>query len=96
MSQTQAAATKNTAGTVSGFKVTMMSLLGLVVAALALREVALVYMMVLVPSAVGIVVGIAVGALDLTPEGEALSLPIVTAIALVADIGAILVVIFFL
>lgn len=96
MSQTTTAGPKETAGTVTGFKVAMFSLFGMIVATLLLREVALVYMMVLVPSAAGVITGLVVGALPVASGSEGLSLAVLVGIALLADLIGVAVVIFYL
>jgi hypothetical protein len=96
MSQTTTAGPKQTAGTVTGFKVSMISLIGMMIATLILHEVALVYMMVLVPTIVGILTGVVVGSLDMATGSEGISTTLVIAIALVADIIGIAVVLLFL
>jgi hypothetical protein len=96
MSQTTTAGPKDTAGTVTGFKVSMLSLAGMVVATLLLREVALVYMMVIVPSIVGVLTGVVVGTLDIATGSEGLSTPVILGIALIADLIGVAIVLLYL
>ncbi|MFB6111019.1 MAG: hypothetical protein ABEJ35_00620 [Halobacteriaceae archaeon] len=95
MSQTTTTGPKNTVGTVTGFKVAMLSLIGMMIATLALRNVALVYMMVLVPSVVGVLTGTVVGSLGVTAE-DGLSRPALVGIAVLADAIGVAVVLLFL
>lgn len=96
MSQTTTAGPKQTAGTVTGFKVSMLSLIGMMIATIILREVALVYMMVVVPTLVGILTGVVVGSLDMATGSEGISTGLVIAIALLADVIGVAVVLLFL
>lgn len=96
MSQAQSAATKQTVGTVTGFKVAMVSLIGLVVAALVLQEVVLVYMMVMVPAVVGLLTGTVVGGLDIAAGDDRVGLPVVLGVAAVVDVLAVVAVVFLL
>lgn len=76
-------------GTIVGFKVTLLSLAGLMVATVVLQWNILVYFMVLFPAAAGIVTGILVGSAGMASDIEQIPRWLLVALALLTDVIAV-------
>lgn len=86
---------RNSDGTIVGFKITLLSLVGLMVATPILQWDILVYFMVLFPAAGGIVAGIVVASVSIAGQTGAVPRWLLLLTAFVIDVAAIAVAYFF-
>jgi len=80
---------RNAGGTIVGFKVTLLSLAGLMVATVVLQQKMLVYFMVLFPAVAGILSGLVVGSAGIAGSFGEVPRWLLVGIAVVTDIVAI-------
>lgn len=77
-------------GTIVGFKVTLLSLVGLMVATVALQWDILVYFMILFPTGAGIVTAILVGSAGIASDISTIPRWVLVGLALLTDVIAII------